>query len=306
MAHDPISAVASWLTPEILDIDNQSAASQPAPDASLLAAARHIAELKAAVDRTPPEQDVDTFARDIWDAQRVIDTTAPQTLVGAAVKLRRLATKEDDGLEQPLSYASVRQVLGVVERLIEASSPEASANLVDPLPAMSAERDRLWEEVGNGVPGDDDPGDDDKMLRADIIEELIIGMVASSASGIVAQLKLAKELTEIVMLDGSDDREERLNATIIAGVERLAGCASLTSVAPTAADDTDPVLALVAEARRLEALWCAADGIRGGPEVKAIDEQMVANLSQIYGTKPVTIGGAIAMLELGLDHGEVN
>ena len=124
-----------------------------------------------------------------------------------------------------------------------------AANPVDPLPAMSAERDRLWTEIDNGSR----PGDADKMRRADIIEEQIIGMVASSASGIIAQLRLAKELTEIDLLDGRDDREDRLNATIIAGVERLAGCAGATTVAPTptAADDTDPVLALMVEADRL-------------------------------------------------------
>jgi hypothetical protein len=130
------------------------------------------------------------------------------------------------------------------------------ANLVDPLPALWAERDRLWEEVGDSG----DPADTDKMLRADLIEEQIIGTVASSASGIVAQLKLAKELTEIIMLDGRDDREERLHATIILGIKQLTGCASLTSVAPTPtpADDIDPVLALIAEEKRLEALWVAA------------------------------------------------
>ena len=107
-------------------------------------------------------------------------------------------------------------------------------------------------------------------------------------------------MTEIDLLDGRDDREDRLNATIIAGVERLAGCASATTVAPTpiAADDKpDPVLALIAEEKRLEALWVAADkiryeqpeDIRKGREVKAIDEQMGAILNQIHNTKPVTI-----------------
>jgi hypothetical protein len=85
---------------------------------------------------------------------------------------------------------------------------------------------------------------------------------------------------------------------------------SATTVAPTqiAADDTDPVLALIAEEKRLEALWVAADKIRFGKsrEVKVLGEQMGAIRDQIRNTKSVTIAGAIAMIELGLYCGCVD
>jgi len=51
--------------------------------------------------------------------------------VGAAVKLRRLAIEEDDGLEQPLSYASVCQVLAIVEREIASRSVTLAGHFGD-------------------------------------------------------------------------------------------------------------------------------------------------------------------------------
>jgi hypothetical protein len=55
--------------------------------------------------------------------------------------------------------------------------------------------------------------------------------------------------------------------------KQLTGCASLTSVAPTAADDIDPVLALIAEGNRLAALRIAASG-RGDEIYDALPEDI--------------------------------
>ena len=102
-------------------------------DSTLLAAEQRLAELQLAEDETyrsyreagqpitiENEQELicDVFDDEIFAAQRIIDETPPQSLVGAAVKLRKLAAKQEDGLEGPLSYASVRQVLAIVEREI--------------------------------------------------------------------------------------------------------------------------------------------------------------------------------------------
>jgi hypothetical protein len=68
----------------------------------------------------------------------------------------------------------------------------------------------------------------------------------------------------------------------------------------------DPVLALIAEEKRLEALWIAAYDKGDKRQEEALDEPISAILEQIYNTPPVTIAGAIAMLELGLGGGGVN
>jgi hypothetical protein len=68
----------------------------------------------------------------------------------------------------------------------------------------------------------------------------------------------------------------------------------------------DPVLALIAEEKRLEALWIAADSKGHDRQAKVLDEAMGAILNQIRNTKPVTLAGAIAMLELGLAGGCVD
>jgi hypothetical protein len=71
---------------------------------------------------------------------------------------------------------------------------------------------------------------------------------------------------------------------------------------PPALPPEDPVIALVAEERRLEELWGAADEKGHDREANAIDKQMGAILNQLRNRniKPVTIAGAIAMIELGL------
>jgi hypothetical protein len=71
---------------------------------------------------------------------------------------------------------------------------------------------------------------------------------------------------------------------------------------PTTTPLEDPVIALVADARRLEELWGAAYEKKHDREANAIDKQMGAILNQLRNRniKPVTIAGAIAMLELGL------
>jgi hypothetical protein len=71
---------------------------------------------------------------------------------------------------------------------------------------------------------------------------------------------------------------------------------------PTTTPLEDPVIALVADARRLEELWGAAYEKKHDREANAIDKQMGAILNQLRNRniKPVTIAGAIAMLDLGL------
>jgi hypothetical protein len=116
-------------------------------DSTLLAAEQRLAELRLAEEETyrayreagqpigvESEQELicDVFDDEIITAQRIIDETPPQSLVGAAVKLRRLATKEDDGLEQPLSYASVRQVLGFLRLSSARSLPGTMATEAAP------------------------------------------------------------------------------------------------------------------------------------------------------------------------------
>jgi hypothetical protein len=53
----------------------------------------------------------------------VIDKTAPQTIVGAVVKLRRLADPNQLLCNGDLACTSARQVLGLVERLIRNDPP---------------------------------------------------------------------------------------------------------------------------------------------------------------------------------------
>jgi hypothetical protein len=62
---------------------------------------------------------------------------------------------------------------------------------------------------------------------------------------------------------------------------------------PASADVTDPVLALIAEEKRLEALWIAAYDKGDKPQEEALAAPMGAILEQIYNTPPVTIAGAI-------------
>jgi hypothetical protein len=66
----------------------------------------------------------------------------------------------------------------------------------------------------------------------------------------------------------------------------------------------DPVIALIAEEKRLEVLWTAADGKGHDRQAKVLDEQMGAILNQLRNRniKPITLAGAIAMLEEG-HHG---
>jgi hypothetical protein len=67
----------------------------------------------------------------------------------------------------------------------------------------------------------------------------------------------------------------------------------------------DPVLALIAEAGRLEVLWIAADGKGHDRQAKVLDEQMGAILNQLRNRNitPITLAGAVAMLEEGLRGG---
>ena len=57
---------------------------------------------------------------------------------------------------------------------------------------------------------------DEFARQADEIEDQICSTTATSLEGLLGQLQLAREL------DVRDDREERLNASIIAGVKRVA------------------------------------------------------------------------------------
>ena len=67
----------------------------------------------------------------------------------------------------------------------------------------------------------------------------------------------------------------------------------------------DPVIALIAEQKRLEVLWIAADGKGHDRQAKVLDEQMGAILNQLRNRNitPITLAGAIAMLEEGLRGG---
>jgi hypothetical protein len=75
----------------------------------------------------------------------------------------------------------------------------------------------------------------------------------------------------------------------------------------TPAEATDPVIALIAEVQRLDALWIEANA-RGcaAHYDEAIADQVKPILVELRQTKPVTIAGAIAMLELGLACGGVD
>jgi hypothetical protein len=69
------------------------------------------------------------------------------------------------------------------------------------------------------------------------------------------------------------------------------------------ADDADPVLALIAEAARLDALWYAATNRGDEIEAENLGRRAREVGNQIRNTKPVTLAGAIAMLEWSHNDG---
>jgi hypothetical protein len=77
---------------------------------------------------------------------------------------------------------------------------------------------------------------DEFQRQAEELEHRICSTPATSLAGVLDQLQLARDLME---LDCLDDREERLNASIIAGVARLATRESDVIVAPIDASTAD-------------------------------------------------------------------
>jgi hypothetical protein len=127
----PAVAGTSPLAPILWPDDNH-------PDAALLAAERRLAELERSrreayrayreagqpiTCENEPELINDVFDDETDTLADFIDETEPQTLVGAAVKLRRLADPDqlllNDGYDRNQPETSARQVLALVERLIE-------------------------------------------------------------------------------------------------------------------------------------------------------------------------------------------
>lgn len=97
-------------------------------DADLLAAARKIAALQEReatiyreyAGRMTMEIEqrlvIDALDPDRWAAEAIIEATPPQTLAGAAVKLRAIAAYCDDAAVGEGDVASLRQVLALIER----------------------------------------------------------------------------------------------------------------------------------------------------------------------------------------------
>lgn len=179
LQHECVEELIAPVVEGLRDLRQQEASrSSFAPDmnqrdSTLLAAERRLAELKLTEDETyrsyseagrpitfenEEELICDVFDEEVLAALRIIDETPQQSLVGAAVKLRRLATKEDDGLEQPLSYASVRQVLAIVEREIASRSVTLAGHqedreLLEALEWLGFGRD-FGDEAGNDAEPD--------------------------------------------------------------------------------------------------------------------------------------------------------
>ena len=123
MAQDPLSHVASWLTPTEPKVVTVGVT---ADDAGVIAAEREIATLRARSDEFIDAGDFSDHP-EIWDRIfQLIDEitmTPVLTLAGAAVKLRSLADPKI-GLEVGQGDGdpeSIRHVLVIVERVIAAS-----------------------------------------------------------------------------------------------------------------------------------------------------------------------------------------
>jgi hypothetical protein len=120
----------------------------------------------------------------------------------------------------------------------------------------------------------------DEIEKACEIEDQICSTTATSLEGLLGQLQFARELMETERLDGRDDCKERLNASIAAGVKRLAnggpGSAAPGYMTDRPADD--PLLALIAEHHRLAA---QQDGDSDSDRMLEIEEEIIDNASGV-------------------------
>ncbi len=97
----------------------------------------------------------------------------------------------------------------------------------DPVPALVAERMRVWHsndgDLYSGMPNDDI--EKRSLIVVERVAEFdnrIADIVAPSADGILAQFELLMELTDDGMDRWSDNRDRRLAEAIKTGLRRLA------------------------------------------------------------------------------------
>jgi hypothetical protein len=221
-----------------------------------------------------------------------------------AAEIRDRAEKIEDALPEAIERKPI------VDKLLQAAPEDLrhrpreffTPEFIESLPRLNAALEAA------GVPALEKEAEDLER-QSDEIRENIESTTAVSWDGVLAQLALAKE-------DMNDsDPESKVLDTIIAGVKHLRDQQHQTSVpgdehpAPpaTPAKATDPVIALIAEVQRLDALWIEASA-RGcaAHYDEAIADQVQPILVELRQTTPVTLAGAIAMLELGLSCGGVD
>jgi hypothetical protein len=219
-AQDPLSHVASWLTPS-------------APETSV--ADDPIVALAAERDRLWDEADsvtpVDSHKASA--AEAIPDRTEPagpsrqcgnQPVEIAPVSARPAATQSAG--DRPFTQAERRfgEFIASLSLVVMHEKPSKRAQCNDdPIQALFAERSRLQEICHASYHEVGEPAFDDVVDKADQlseeIEREIIGSVATSAPGLIAQIRLLAEV--MAESAGGDGREERLIETIITGINGL-------------------------------------------------------------------------------------
>jgi hypothetical protein len=114
--------------------------------------------------------------------------------------------------------------------------------------------------------------------------------------------RLVKSTWRRLFEEPMTEAERRLDATLdrlaaMRDQRRDAAQPMLADESLTASPPEDPVIALIAEGKRLDALAIAADDRGDYSEAHSLEKQQDPIFDQLRQTKPVTLGGAIAMLE---------
>jgi hypothetical protein len=166
-------------------------------DADFLAIEQRLAELKVEREALIREHYPMTIAMEdeliingvdvqIDRLEDAINETAPQTLVGAAVKLRGLADPSQL-LCDPLGCTSARQVLGLVERLIMAGSSEATIITTAPDDSRILSLFREWvaaRRAADVLYGEDGESDEYK-ASAEAVEKIESALIEVPSNGAI-------------------------------------------------------------------------------------------------------------------------
>jgi hypothetical protein len=189
-------------------------------DANFLAIEQRITELKAQREALIREHYPMTIEMEdeliingvdsqIDPLEDFIDETAPQALVGAAVKLRRLADRSQLLCSDDLACTSARQVLGLVERLIRAGPSEATIITVPPDDTRILVLFRQWMEArrayGRQAFDDENEENEDDLDCANDIKREIFGRPAAGMVGLVVKmyLRLHRDATDFRIDDAA-------------------------------------------------------------------------------------------------------